>query len=83
MTSSEFRDTIQHRISVLRSLEYRAKRAHALGLTITGWVLTRDEAQGLMVWEGCVTGPGTRDIPRARAKVRKIIQSRHPMEQTA
>jgi hypothetical protein len=77
MTSKQFADTIQHRISVLRSLEYRAKRAHALGLRITGWVITEDEAKGLRVWRDClVSGP---DMPRPYAKVRKVIAHRAPM----
>jgi hypothetical protein len=77
MTKAEFITTIDHRIAVLSSLEYRAKRANALGLRITGWVLTRDEANGLQVWEGCVTGPVGK---QNRARVKRIIPNRQGQE---
>jgi hypothetical protein len=48
-----------------------------LGLKITGWVLTRDEANGLQVWEGCVTGPVGK---HHRAKVKRIIPNRQGQE---
>jgi hypothetical protein len=78
MTTAEFAASIQHRVSILRALEYRAKRADALGLHITGWILTRDEAHGLAVWEGCVTGPSAPGAT-VRAKVKKIIPHRLPL----
>jgi hypothetical protein len=74
MTREQFTATIQHRIGILSSLEYRAKRAHALGLKITGWVLTEDESRGLCAWVGCRVGPsscyGTRQL------VKRIIPNR-------
>jgi hypothetical protein len=75
MTKEQFITTIDHRIAVLSSLEYRAKRANALGLKITGWVLTEDESKGLCVWKDCRTGPQYAYVP-----VKRIIPNRQGQE---
>jgi hypothetical protein len=80
MTRSDFESTMQHRISVLRSLEYRAKRAHALGLKITGWVLTKDEASA--VWVEGTTPLVAGDAGSIRLPVRRVIDYRLPQSKT-
>jgi hypothetical protein len=77
MTREQFITTIDHRIAVLSSLEYRAKRAHALGLRITGWVLTEDESRGLCAWVGCRVGPSALG---PRQPVKRIIPTRSGQE---